>query len=79
MGGAQIGVDVAEDGADQTVVALVDPQFNLSLLERETILKALAHSKGNQLQTAALCGISVRTLSRKLRSYGMPARRRRKQ
>jgi transcriptional regulator with PAS, ATPase and Fis domain len=44
---------------------------DLETLERETILKVLDQTGGRHQKAAELLGISVRTLGRKLKSYGM--------
>ncbi len=41
-------------------------------VEREMILNTLAHTSGNRTQGAAMLGISLRTLQRKLIQYGVP-------
>jgi DNA-binding NtrC family response regulator len=45
--------------------------FSLGSIEREMVLKALNETSGHQQKAAKLLGISSRTLSRKLKSYGM--------
>ena len=47
---------------------------NLDRLEKTTILETLAKTNGHQQRAADLLGISRRTLSRKLKLYGMEAR-----
>lgn len=44
----------------------IAPSFNLQCVERQTILRALAHTKGKRSAAAELLGISRRTLQRKL-------------
>ena len=44
----------------------------LDEVEREMILATLAHTGGNRTQGAAILGISLRTLQRKLIQYGVP-------
>jgi DNA-binding NtrC family response regulator len=46
---------------------------NLDGMEKTTILKVLAQTKGHQQRAADLLGISRRTLSRKLKMYGREA------
>ena len=41
--------------------------FNLHALEKQTIRRALAHTKNNRTDAAKLLGISRRTLQRKLK------------
>jgi DNA-binding NtrC family response regulator len=45
-------------------------ETNLGAIEREMILKVLDRTGGHQQKAAELLGISVRTLSRKLKAYG---------
>ena len=40
-------------------------------MERELIRRTLEHTGGNRTHSAALLGIGVRTLQRKIRSYGL--------
>ena len=44
----------------------------LDEVEREMILDTLTHTGGNRTQGAAILGISLRTLQRKLVQYGVP-------
>jgi DNA-binding NtrC family response regulator len=46
------------------------PVRELQELERQAILRALSETGGNQKEAAMLLGISSRTLSRKLKTYG---------
>jgi len=55
------------------------PGTTLVEMERELILRTLEHTGGNRTHSAALLGIGVRTLQRKIRSYDIeiaPRRRR---
>jgi transcriptional regulator with PAS, ATPase and Fis domain len=45
--------------------------LNLDGIERRTILRALERTNGHQQKAAELLGISRRTLSRKLKTYGL--------
>ncbi|MFK7898863.1 MAG: sigma-54-dependent transcriptional regulator [Myxococcota bacterium] len=48
----------------------MDPaSLNLKTLERETIIRALAHWEGNRTRASETLGISVRTLRNKIREY----------
>jgi len=47
------------------------PQLSLDRNERDMVFKALAESNGHQRNAAKLLGISSRTLSRKLKLYGV--------
>ena len=48
---------------------------NLEGIERSTIMRVLAETNGHQQKAAELLGISRRTLSRKLKIYGMESAR----
>ena len=55
------------------------PGMKLVDMERALILSTLEHTGGNRTHSAALLGIGVRTLQRKIRAYGIeirPTRRR---
>ena len=57
----------------------LQPGTTLAEMERELIRKTLEHTGGNRTHSAELLGIGVRTLQRKIRSYGLsipPVRRR---
>ncbi len=57
----------------------IKPGTTLEELERELIRLTLEHTGGNRTHSASLIGIGVRTLQRKIRSYGIdvaPKRRR---
>lgn len=45
--------------------------LDLKALERDTIVRALAHWKGNRTRASESLGISVRTLRNKIRDYGL--------
>jgi DNA-binding NtrC family response regulator len=55
------------------------PGTTLARMEAELIRRTLEHTGGNRTHSAELLGIGVRTLQRKLRSYGLsiPPKRRR--
>jgi len=55
------------------------PGTTLAALERALILRTLEHTGGNRTHSASLLGIGVRTLQRKIQSYGIdiPSKRRR--
>jgi DNA-binding NtrC family response regulator len=56
---------------DDRVAAAGDAQvFSLEQIEREMVFKALAQASGHHDSAARLLGISRRTLSRKLKTYG---------
>ncbi len=55
------------------------PGMTLADMEREMIRTTLEHTGGNRTHTAEMLGIGVRTLQRKIRTFGLdikPARRR---
>jgi DNA-binding NtrC family response regulator len=57
----------------------LEPGTTLAEMERELIRRTLEHTGGNRTHSAELLGIGVRTLQRKIRSYGLeiaPKRRR---
>jgi len=47
------------------------PSLDLKLLERDTIVRALGHAKGNRTHASHALGISVRTLRNKIREYAL--------
>lgn len=49
----------------------IPPDTKLEALEREAIEQALEHHNGNRTHAAKSLGISVRTLQRKLKAWGM--------
>jgi len=51
------------------------PAVNLDRIEKHAILETLAKTNGHQQRAAELLGISRRTLSRKLKLYGMESTR----
>ena len=48
-----------------------DRSLDLKSLERDTIVRALAHWQGNRTRASESLGISVRTLRNKIRDYGL--------
>jgi DNA-binding NtrC family response regulator len=55
------------------------PGVTLAEMERELIVRTLEHTGGNRTHSASLLGIGVRTLQRKIQTYGIevpPTRRR---
>jgi len=51
--------------------ASAGPRLNLKSLERDTIIRALAHWGGNRTRASESLGISVRTLRNKIREYDL--------
>jgi transcriptional regulator with PAS, ATPase and Fis domain len=74
---SEVQVELKNTGADDgTQIESVEPANQLDIPEALSIKKALERTGGHRGQAAANLGISRRTLSRKLREYGMsPARR----
>lgn len=58
--------ETQQSGARTDFELDIPPSFNLEWVERQTILRALAHTKGNRSTASKLLGISRRTLQRKL-------------
>jgi DNA-binding NtrC family response regulator len=50
----------------------IPPGTSLEDLERAAVEQALAQHQGNRTHAAKTLGISVRTLQRKLKAWGMP-------
>ena len=64
------GQTAAEGLKGQPVVSdSQSPPVTLDELERQHIMRVLAETGGNRERTAAILGISARTLYRKLREY----------
>lgn len=51
--------------------AATEASLDLKSLERDTIVRALAHWQGNRTRASESLGISVRTLRNKIREYGL--------
>ena len=47
----------------------VSPVFDMALLEKQNIIRALEHTKGNKTKAALLMNISLTTLYSKLKEY----------
>ena len=62
-----LDLDHATGGMD----TLIQPGMTMEAIEREAIRRALAHSGGKRVEAARNLGISVRTLQRKIREYGL--------
>jgi len=65
--------DLPSDIAEKTSVNTESDNSQLSDMERRVIVETLAKFNGHQQKTAESLGISRRTLSRKLKSYSIPA------
>jgi DNA-binding NtrC family response regulator len=53
---------------------VIAPGMTMAEIERAAITSALAATKGNRRKAAEMLGIGERTMYRKLRDYGIPAR-----
>lgn len=58
-------------GSAEPMSAGLADSLNLKTLERETIVRALSHWKGNRTRASESLGISVRTLRNKIREYSL--------
>ena len=56
------------------VTLTIVPGMTMAEIEKAAITAALAETKGNRRKAAELLGIGERTMYRKLRDYGIPAR-----
>ena len=67
----EVQPEESKDGAiDETPSAVGSPAaFQLAEIERNTILRALEHTRGHRNQATELLGISIRTLRNKLTQY----------
>jgi len=68
---APSGAPSPEGAGRPRVKSIEDPQEDLDGLERRTILRVLDEAGGHRQRAAARLGISRRTLSRKLKQYGL--------
>jgi len=57
--------------AKRTMKSMIRPGMTLEELEREAIRNTLRRTSGNRTECSQLLGISVRTLQRKLKEYGL--------
>jgi PAS domain S-box-containing protein len=71
--GADVAVALRQETAEPMASNQVLPQGNLENMEEQMIIRALEHTGGHRSQAADRLGISRRTLSRKLREYGINA------
>jgi DNA-binding NtrC family response regulator len=60
------------NGVEQKTNIDIPPGTSLEDLERAAVKQALAQHRGNRTHAAKTLGISVRTLQRKLKAWGMP-------
>jgi PAS domain S-box-containing protein len=73
IGASEIGAELKAEGTAPAPARLALPQSNLENMEEQMIIQALEQTGGHRTQAAEQLGISRRTLSRKLREYGIDA------
>jgi len=66
-----VAAELRQERGAATAVRPVLPQGNLENMEEQMIIRALEQTGGHRSQAAERLGISRRTLSRKLREYGI--------
>ena len=71
IGAGDVTAEFQEEGVATPVVRAALPQGNLENMEEQMIIRALEQTGGHRSQAAEQLGISRRTLSRKLREYGI--------
>ncbi len=69
----EVGAELGQERGPAPGVRPVLPQGNLENMEEQMIIRALEQTGGHRSQAAERLGISRRTLSRKLREYGIGA------
>jgi two-component system, NtrC family, response regulator AtoC len=67
----EVAAELRQERGAATAVRPVLPQGNLENMEEQMIIRALEQTGGHRSQAAERLGISRRTLSRKLREYGI--------
>ena len=65
------GGPIGDRGVEQVVQSLPEDQMNLSAFERALLREALRRTEGNQVQAAALLGISRMVLRNRMKKYGL--------
>ena len=73
IGAAEVMADLNGQGVNAPPPRRGLPQGNLENMEEQMIIQALEQTGGHRTQAAEQLGISRRTLSRKLREYGIDA------
>jgi PAS domain S-box-containing protein len=73
IGAAEVMAELTEEGAAAPPARRALTQGNLENMEEQMIIQALEQTGGHRTQAAEQLGISRRTLSRKLREYGIDA------
>ena len=71
---AAVGALEPPGGGPGPVTLVIEPGMTMAEIEKAAITAALAETKGNRRKAAELLGIGERTMYRKLREYGIPAR-----
>ncbi|MFZ1918357.1 MAG: sigma 54-interacting transcriptional regulator [Terriglobales bacterium] len=69
----EVAAELHQERGSAVAVRPVLPQGNLENMEEQMIIRALEQTGGHRSQAAERLGISRRTLSRKLREYGIGA------
>ncbi len=71
-----IRADAIEPPSSQSEASalMITPGMTMAEIEKAAITSALAVTKGNRRKAAEMLGIGERTMYRKLRDYGIPAR-----
>ena len=73
IGAAEVTAELNDESVPAPPVRRTMPQGNLENMEEQMIIQALEQTGGHRTQAAEQLGISRRTLSRKLREYGIDA------
>ena len=73
LGAAEVTAELNQEVIAVPPVRRSLPQGNLENMEEQMIIQALEQTGGHRTQAAEQLGISRRTLSRKLREYGIDA------
>jgi PAS domain S-box-containing protein len=71
IGAAEVTAELSQEGIPAAPVRRALPQGNLENMEEQMIIQALEQTGGHRTQAAEQLGISRRTLTRKLREYGI--------
>ncbi|HVM92948.1 MAG TPA: sigma 54-interacting transcriptional regulator [Terriglobales bacterium] len=70
---SEVTSELRQDGTPSVPARRTLPQGNLENMEEQMIIQALEQTGGHKTQAAEQLGISRRTLTRKLREYGIEA------
>ncbi|MDA8745547.1 sigma-54 dependent transcriptional regulator [Rubripirellula amarantea] len=69
-------IQLADESVSSNAGAVAEANITLAEVERQVILQTLERHEGHRARTAAALGIGLRTLSGKLRAYGVAPRER---